>query len=339
MRKTFLILLGAAAGAALTLMATQPRARSSDRARKLQRPTPTGSSTCSAKFSNGCAPSTSAAGRSKLVENAINGMLTSLDPHSGYMDAKRFRDMRVQTRGEFGGLGIEVTMENGLVKVITPIDDTPAAKAGVLAERHHRRARWRQVRPDPRPGGREDARPGQSEMKMTHPEGRGQPLEVSDHARHNPLHAVRSHIEGGDVGYIRITPFTEQTTDNLKKAIKELNSQVRRQAQRLRSRSAQQSRWPGQSGDLGLGCVPGQGRDRLHPRPQARRPPASTPARRPDQGKPMIVLINGGSASASEIVAGALQDHKRATLVGTRSFGKGSVQTIIPLVRDNGPCG
>ncbi|MFN3233170.1 MAG: S41 family peptidase [Alphaproteobacteria bacterium] len=274
----------------------------------------------------------------EMIEAAINGMLTSLDPHSSYLNAERFEDMQVQTKGEFGGLGIEVTMENGLVKVISPIDDTPAERAGVEA------------------GDFITGLDGEPVMGLTLSEAvdimRGEPgskLTVTIARRGErsqfdidiirdiiKIQSIRSEAKG-KTGYIRVTTFNEQAEPGLKKAFAELSEEIGPEMNGivldLRSN-------PGGLLDQAVAIadafldrgevVQTRGRDpqdvqRYH-------------SRGGDilEGKPLIVLINGGSASASEIVAGALQDYKRAIVVGTKSFGKGSVQTIIPLGRENG---
>src|SRR6266849_4774955 len=268
MRKTSVILLSAATGAALTLFATQPRAvlmgssaraATSDTYRQLN--------LFGDVFERVRSDYVEKPDDSKLVESAISGMLTGLDPHSSYMDAKSFRDMQVQTRGEFGGLAIEVTL-------------------------------------------------------------------VRDNIR---VRSVRARVEGDDIGYIRITTFNEQTTEGLKREIGNLSTQI---GDKLKGYIIDLRNNPGglleeavtvsdaflERGEI----VSTRGRNAEETQRRAAHPGHLT------KGKQLIVLINGGSASASEIVAGALQDHKRATLVGTRSFGKGSVQTIIPLGSGNG---
>ena len=278
---------------------------------------------------------------SKLVESAINGMLAGLDPHSSYMDPKSFRDMQVQTRGEFGGLGIEVTMEDGLIKVVAPIDDTPAAKAGVHGKRHHHPARRRSgAGHDPQSGRRQDARAGQyQDQAHHHAQGRRQADRADDHARHHPREIGALASRRRDVGYIRITQFNEQTTDGLKQSITDLKNQLG--ADKIKGYILDLRNNPGGLLDQAISVsnafldkgeiVSTRGRNADETQRFNARPGGDLTG-----GKPLIVLINGGSASASEIVAGALQDHKRATLVGTRSFGKGSVQTIIPLGAGNG---
>ena len=224
----------------------------------------------------------------KLVEFAINGMLAGLDPHSSYMDAKSFRDMQVQTRGEFGGLGIEVTMEDGLIKVVAPIDETPAAKAGIMANDIITHLDDEPVQGLTLNQAVEKMRgPVNTKIKLKiMRKGQDKPVEVAITRDIIRVRSVRSRIEGDDVGYIRITQFNEQTTEGLKKAIADLSAQTGRQAQGLRHRSAQQSGRPARSGDLGVGRVPGEGRDRLDPRPQCGRDPALQCARRrPDQGQ------------------------------------------------------
>jgi len=279
---------------------------------------------------------------SKLVEAAVNGMLNGLDPHSSYMDPKSFRDMQVQTRGEFGGLGIEVTMEDGLVKVVAPIDDTPAAKAGIRANDVITHIDGEAV---------QGMALNQAVDKMRGPvntkiklrimrKGADTPIEVAIIREIIRVRSVRSRIERGDVGYIRITQFNEHTTEGLKKALSDIAAQV--PPQKLRGYIIDLRNNPGGLLDQAI-SVSDAFLDRGEIVSTRSRDPEETQrfdARPGDKhltnGRPVIVLINGGSASASEIVAGALQDHKRATVVGTRSFGKGSVQTIIPLGEGNG---
>ena len=277
---------------------------------------------------------------SKLVESAINGMLAGLDPHSSYMDPSSLRDMQVQTRGEFGGLGIEVTMEDGLVKVVAPIDDTPAAKAGVMANDIITKLDDEQVHGLTLNQAVEKMRgPVNTKIKLTiMRKGQDKPIDVTIVRDVIRVKSVRSHTEGDDVGYIRITQFNEQTTEGLKKAISDLTSQLG--SDKIKGFVIDLRNNPGGLLDQAISVsdafldkgeiVSTRGRNAEETQRFNARAGDLT------KGKPVIVLINGGSASASEIVAGALQDHKRATLVGTRSFGKGSVQTIIPLGADKG---
>ncbi len=271
-------------------------------------------------------------GDEKLIESAINGMLSSLDPHSSYLNAKSFREMQVQTRGEFGGLGIEVTLENGLVKVVSPIDDTPAFRAGIkpgdmithldgeavqgltLAEAVERMR----------------GRVG-SELKLTiRREGR-EAFDVAITRANIRIQSVRWRVER-DVGYVRITQFTEQTTAGLEAALTKIRAE---QGAKLKGIVLDLRNNPG-----GLLQQAVTVSDTFLDKGEI----VSTRSRDPEDAQrfnaktgdlaanlPVVVLINSGSASASEIVAGALQDHRRAVIMGTRSFGKGSVQTIIPL--------
>ena len=268
-----------------------------------------------------------------LIENAINGMLSALDPHSSYMNAKTYKDMQVQTKGEFGGLGIEVTMDNGVVKVVSPIDDTPAAKAGLQA------------------GDLIFALDGEPVQGLTLQEavekmrGKvGTPIKISvRRAGKDPfdvsltreiikVRSVRYRLEAGDIGYVRVTSFTEQTTpgvlDAIEKLKKEANGKLKGFILDLRNN-------PGGLLDQAIALS-----DAFLDKGEI----VSVKARKNEDvqrwnakagdvanGLPIVVLMNGGSASASEIVAGALQDHKRAIILGTRSFGKGSVQTIMQV--------
>ena len=268
-----------------------------------------------------------------LIDAAINGMLSALDPHSAYLNPKNFRDMQVQTKGEFGGLGIEVTMENGVVKVVSPIDDTPAAKAGLQSNDLVTHLDGEQI---------VDLTLEQAVEKMRGPvntpilltvirRGKDEPFDVKIVRDVIRINAVKSRLEG-DIVYVKISTFNEQTHANLVKQVdalkKQLNKPARGYVIDLRNN-------PGGLLDqaiaisddfLDKGAIvltKGRGLEETQ-RVNARAGDLA-------EGKPVVVLINGGSASASEIVAGALQDRKRATVIGTRSFGKGSVQTIIPL--------
>jgi carboxyl-terminal processing protease len=341
MRKTSLIFLGAVAGAGLTLLATQPhsvllgssaKAAASDTYRQLN--------LFGDVFERVRADYVEKPDDSKLVESAINGMLAGLDPHSSYMDPKSFRDMQVQTRGEFGGLGIEVTMEDGLVKVVAPIDETPAAKAGVMANDIITHLDDEAVQGLTLNQAVEKMRgPVNTKIKLRiMRKGADKPIEVTIVRDVIRVKSVRSHNEGEDVGYIRVTQFNEQTTEGLKKAISDLTTQLG--AEKIKGFVIDLRNNPGGLLDQAISVsdafldkgeiVSTRGRNAEETQRFNARPGDLT------KGKPLIVLINGGSASASEIVAGALQDHKRATLIGTRSFGKGSVQTIIPLGAGNG---
>jgi carboxyl-terminal processing protease len=340
MRKIFLILLGAASGAVLTLLAIQPRimtlgssakAAVADTYRQL--------ALFGDVFERVRADYVEKPDDSKLIESAINGMLTGLDPHSSYMDPKSFRDMQVQTRGEFGGLGIEVTMEDGLIKVVAPIDETPAAKAGVLSNDIITKLDDEQVQGLTLNQAVEKMRgPVNTKIKLTiMRKGQDKPIEISLTRDVIRVRSVRSRAEE-DVGYIRISQFNEQSTEGLKKAVTDLAGQI--PAEKLKGYIVDLRNNPGGLLDQAISIS-----DAFLDRGEI----VSTRGRNAEEtqrfnaklgdltkGKPVIVLINGGSASASEIVAGALQDHRRATIIGTRSFGKGSVQTIIPLGAGNG---
>ncbi len=270
----------------------------------------------------------------KMIKNALNGMLSSLDPHSGYLDEKDFSDMQVQTRGEFGGLGIEVSMEDGLIKVVSPIDDTPAYRAGVLAGDY-----------------------------ITHLDGEaiigmslndavdkmrgkvGTPIELTIRRLDTQepvkltltrdiikIQSVKSEVFDETIGYIRITTFNQNTEQGVKKALADISAKV---GDKLMGYVLDMRNNPGGLLDQAIAIsdlfldkgeiVSTRGRDESDTKRDNATPGDAT------SGLPLVVLINGGSASASEIVAGALQDHHRAILLGTKSFGKGSVQTIVPL--------
>src|SRR5919199_1876263 len=340
MRKTSLILLGAAAGAGLTLLVSQPpmmligaaaKAAAVDTYRQLN--------LFGDVFERVRSDYVEKPDDSKLVETAINGMLQGLDPHSSYMDAKSFKDMQIQTRGEFGGLGIEVTMEDGLVKVVTPIDDTPAAKAGILANDVITQIDGDQVQGLTLNQAVEKMRgPVNTTVRLTiQRKERKDPLEVKLTRETIRIRPVRSRVEG-DVGYLRITQFNEQTFEALRTAIEKTSSEIGQD--KLKGFVVDLRNNPGGLLDQAImvsdaflergEIVSTRGRNAEETQRFNAKPGDLT------KGKPLVVLINGGSASASEIVAGALQDHKRATVMGTRSFGKGSVQTIIPLGSGNG---
>jgi carboxyl-terminal processing protease len=270
----------------------------------------------------------------ELIESAINGMLTALDPHSAYLNPKHFRDMQVQTRGEFGGLGIEVTMENGVVKVVAPIEDTPASRAGLMSGDLITHLDKEQILGLTLQEAVEKMRgPVNSPITLTVVrKGVEDPFEVKVVRDIIHINPVKYNAEGDDVGYIRVTTFNEQTTDNLQEAVADLKKQL---DSNLKGYVIDLRNNPGGLLDQAISVSDAfldQGAIVLT-RGRNLEETQRSNARQGDitGGKKIVVLINGGSASASEIVAGALQDHHRATVVGTRSFGKGSVQTIIPL--------
>ncbi|MDB5646426.1 S41 family peptidase [Methylobacterium sp.] len=335
MRKVSLVLLGAFIGVGSSMVAMQTRLLSGTSAVAASAETYRQLSLFGDVFEKVRTDYVEKPDEAKLIEAAVNGMLTSLDPHSSYMDSKSFRDMQVQTRGEFGGLGIEVTMEDGLIKVVTPIDDTPASKAGILTNDVITQIDEDQV---------QGLTLNQAVDKMRGPINSPVKLKISRKESKDPIEVtlnrdvikikpVRSRAEGGDVGYIRLTQFNEQTFDGMRAAIDKLNTDIG--PDKLKGYVLDLRNNPGGLLDQAVMVS-----DAFLDRGEI----VSTRGRNPDEtqrfsaksgdltkGKPIVVLVNGGSASASEIVAGALQDHKRATVLGTRSFGKGSVQSIIPL--------
>lgn len=270
----------------------------------------------------------------QLIETAINGMLKGLDPHSAYLNPKRYKEMRVQTSGKFGGLGIEVTMEDEVVKVVAPIDDTPAHKAGILANDLITHIDGKQVRGMTLNAAVKLMRgdPGEP-IVLTVVRGKtNAPFDVKIIRDIIKIRAVRHSIESDDIGYIRISSFNDQTQNSLETAISKIKTEL---GDKLKGYIIDLRSNPGGLLNQAISVsdsflergiiVSTKGRnDSEIDRSTA------TPGDLSD-GKKIVVLIDGGSASASEIVAGALQDHKRATLLGTRSFGKGSVQTIIQL--------
>jgi carboxyl-terminal processing protease len=333
MRKASLILLGASAGLAATLLTTQPKLDGADAQaaaaggyRKL--------SLFGEVFERVRADYVEKPNDGKLIESAINGMLAGLDPHSSYMDAKSFRNMQAEIRGEFGGLGIEVTMEEGQLKVVAPIDETPAAKAGIMAndiithlnEQPVQELTLNQAIEKMR--GRVNTKIKLKIMRK----GQDKAMEVSITREIIRVRSVRSRLEGSDVGFIRVTEFNEQTADGLKKAVADLAVQS---GDNLKGFVIDLRNNPGGLLDQAISASDAflEKGEIVSTRGRNARDTQRFNARAGDltKGKPLIVLINGGSASAAEIVAGALQDHRRATIIGTRSFGKGSVQSIIPL--------
>jgi carboxyl-terminal processing protease len=269
----------------------------------------------------------------KLIENALNGMLMSLDPHSAYLNEKSFEDMQVQTKGEFGGLGIEVTMENGYVKVVSPIDDTPAFRAGVKTGDFITHIDARPVIGLSLNDAVEKMR-GKvgTDIELTiRREGVSGPIKMKLIRDIIKIQSVRSRVEG-NIGYVRITTFNQNAESGAIKAIEDIKKQL---GSKLAGLVLDLRNDPGglleqaiAISDLFLEkgeIVSTRGRDEKDTKRDSATPGDIL------NGLPMVVLINGGSASASEIVAGALQDHKRAILLGTRSFGKGSVQTVMPV--------
>ncbi|MDH2328221.1 S41 family peptidase [Cereibacter sp. SYSU M97828] len=275
----------------------------------------------------------------KLIEAAINGMLTSLDPHSSYLPPNDFDDMQVQTRGEFGGLGIEVTQEDGFVKVVSPMDDTPADAAGIQSGDFITAVDGESLSGIPLDEAVEKMRgPVGSEIIITVVrEGTAEPFDVSIIRDTIKLVAVRSRLVGGHTIVLRVTTFNDQTMpgveEELKAKIEEVGGMdnvngivldLRNNPGGLLTQAIKVSDAFLEQGEI----VSTRGRN-----PQDNERYNAT-AGDLIGGKPMVVLINGGSASASEIVAGALQDHQRAIVVGTKSFGKGSVQTVVPVRGD-----
>ena len=341
MRKTFLILLSAATSAALTIITTQPRlvfdgssakAAAANTYRQL--------SLFRDVYERVRTDYVEKPDDSKLLEWAINGMLAGLDPHSSYMDPKSLQDMQIQTTGKFGGLGIEVTMEDGLIKVVAPIEDTPARKAGIMTNDVITHFDEEPVQGLNLNQAIEKMRgPANTKIKLRIiRQGQDKPIELTIVRQIITVRSVRARIEGNDVAFIRISAFNDKTIDELKKAMNQVSTQI--SIKSLKGYIVDLRNNPGgllhqaifvsdsflETGEI----VSTRGRKAEETQRFIARPGDLA------KGKPIIVLINGGSASASEIVAGALQDHKRATVIGTRSFGKGSVQTIIPLGSGNG---
>jgi carboxyl-terminal processing protease len=340
MRKVIPLLLGAVLGAGLVTLATKTRVLPEGTALAAASDTYRNLNLFGDVFEKIRTDYVEKPDEERLVEAAINGMLNSLDPHSSYMDAKSFRDMQVQTRGEFGGLGIEVTQEDGLIKVVTPIDDTPASRAGILSgdiitaidnENVQGLSLNQAV----------DKMRGAPDTPVTLKILRGtskDPMDIKLTRAVIQIKSVREHQEGDDIGYIRITQFNEQTFDGVRAAIQKFENDI--PAAKFKGFILDLRNNPGGLLDQSIAvvnCFLDRG-EIVSTRGRNAEETMRYNAHPGDlsKGKPVVVLINGGSASASEIVAGALQDHKRATILGTRSFGKGSVQTIIPLGQNNG---
>lgn len=269
----------------------------------------------------------------KLIESAINGMLVSLDPHSSFLDAKSFKYMNEQTKGKFGGLGIEVTMENGVVKVVSPIDDTPAAKAGIKAGDYITDIDGESVIGQTLNEAVDKMR-GKvgTKVKLTIQRAAEKPFDVKIKREEIKIQSVKSDVKNDDIAYIRISSFTEEVDANVKKAIEKARKETKN---KLRGIVIDVRNNPGGLLDQAI-ALSDLFLDRgeiVSTRSRDEKDTIKYSANEGDiaKGLPIVVLINEGSASASEIVAGALQDHHRAILLGEKSFGKGSVQTIIPL--------
>jgi len=272
----------------------------------------------------------------ELIEKAIDGMLTGLDPHSGYMNEKVWKEMQMDTQGKFGGLGIEITMEEGFVKVISPIEDSPAFKLGILAGDFITKINDTLVfgltlseAVDLMRGEKGSA------IKITISRKNMEPFELEIVRDVIKVQSVKYEIFE-NIGYLRITSFSEQTESGIKKSVKKIKDilenkemgyilDIRNNPGGLLSQAVAVSDIFLEQGEI----VSTRGRTNIDMKRYR--------AKKGDliDGKPLIVIINAGSASASEIVAGALQDHKRAVIIGTKSFGKGSVQTIIPFKKSN----
>ncbi len=269
----------------------------------------------------------------KLIEAAINGMLTSLDPHSSYLDAESFTYMNEQTKGKFGGLGIEVTMDNGLVKIVSPIDDTPAAKAGLKAGDYITHIDGETViglnlnEAVSKLRGKIGTK-----VKISVRRVNAKPFDVTLKRQEIKIQSVKTEIKNDDILYIRISSFAEENDKNIEKAVKDAQKKlkgklagividVRNNPGGLLDQSVAVSDLFLDKGEI------------VSTRSRNEEETVKYTAQEGDiaKGLPIVVLINEGSASASEILAGALQDHRRAIIVGEKSFGKGSVQTVLPL--------
>jgi carboxyl-terminal processing protease len=336
MRRTSLFLLGAAAGAFAVALIVQPKLLLGQTARAAVSDTYRQLNLFGDIFEHVRAQYVEKPNDAKLIESAINGMLNALDPHSAFLDAKNFNDMKTQTRGEFGGLGIEVTMEDGVVKVVSPMDGTPAARAGIQPNDLITHLNDEQVKGLTLEQAVDKMRgPVNSAITLrVQRKGTDKPIEIKIVREVISIRNVRHRIEGGDIGYIRITSFQgERTLEQLRSSIAEIAKEV--PAEKLKGYIIDLRNNGGGLLDQAIAVADSflERGEIVSTRGRNIEDTQRHNARAGDltAGKPLIVLINGGSASASEIVAGALQDHKRATLLGSRSFGKGSVQTVIPI--------
>ena len=270
----------------------------------------------------------------KLIEAAINGMLSSLDPHSSFLDDDTYRDMQIQTKGEFGGLGMEVTMENGMLRIISPLDDTPAFKAklqpgdiithidddAIVGLTLNEAVEKMRGKP-------------KTKVKLTIRRKNQEPFDVTLTRDIIKIETVKYEVKNEDIGYIRVITFSDTTTQNVQKAIKEMTASIGKD--KIRGFIIDLRNNPGGLLDQAIGVADtfleeGEIVSTRAKNPEETTREVATPGDLTN-GLPLVVLINEGSASASEIVAGALQDHRRAVLVGTPSFGKGSVQSVKPI--------
>jgi carboxyl-terminal processing protease len=333
MRKVSLMMIGAFVGASATALVSQTQLLSGTSAVAASAETYRQLSLFGDVFEKVRADYVEKPDEAKLVEAAINGMLTSLDPHSSFLDHKSYRDMQVQTRGEFGGLGIEVTMEEGLIKVVGAMDETPAARAGMMANDIITHIDDEQIQGLTLNQAVEKMRgaPNTAVRLKVNRKGAKEPIEFKVTRDIIRVRPVRARVED-DVVVLRISQFNEQTFENLKAAIDRHTAEV---GDKLKGYVIDLRNNPGGLLDQAIlvsdaflergEIVSTRGRNAEETQRFSAKAGDLT------KGRPLVVLVNGGSASASEIVAGALQDHKRATVMGTRSFGKGSVQSIIPL--------
>ena len=339
MRKATLLIVGALFGALATAAAMQPQFFAGAEANAAATDTYRELNLFGDVFERVRADYVEVPDDHQLIESAIDGMLSGLDPHSSYMNPKDFQDMQVQTSGKFGGLGIEVTEQDGTIKVVSPIDGTPAAKAGILANDEIVGIDGDNVQGMSLNEAVDKMRgPIDTPITLTikRPDV-AKPFDVKLVRAEITIQAVRSRAEG-NVAYIRISSFSEQTYDGLKSAIDKLKAEIG--PDKIQGYIIDLRNNPGGLLDQSVAVSDAflnQG-EIVSTRGRNADETQRFNARAGDltNHKPVIVLVNGGSASASEIVAGALQDHKRVTVVGTRSFGKGSVQTIIPLGSGNG---
>jgi len=346
MRRFFLFVLGGAAGAALAFLTVQPGSLSAGTSSS-----DVASSTADAYrqlqlfglvFEVVRAKYVDRPDDAKLIGSAVEGMLAALDPHSSYMNARTFREMDLETRGEFGGLGMEVGIENGTIKVMHTLEGTPAAAAGIVSGDVITEVNGRSIKSlslDEAVDRMHGPIGSKVRLRIVRPAAR-EPINVTLVRRLIELQSVRYRKDGEDVAYIRITEFNGQTGTELSKAIAALRGQI--PEEKLRGYVLDLRNNPGGLFDAAIAVsnvflqrgeiASTRGRDTESTERFVAKPNEGDLT----NGEPLIVLINGGSASAAEIVAGALQDHRRATIVGTRSFGKGSVQTVFPLGGGNG---